>query len=249
LTHLETAVDRFYLQADAWGNPAVLQGDEAHHCVRVMRKKAGDRVILFDGGGREAEAVIRQATKSGVELEMVAERRVATLYPEIEIAVGVPKGKTFELILQKAVEMGVSRIHPLLSDQGNVRFHEEESRAKQLKWDRVVLEACKQCGQNFLPQVSVPRSVEGYLGQAREGEGRFVAALIPEARPFREVLAPRNDLRGVGLMIGPEGDFSKEQYGIILDAGFAPVDLGNLVLRTETAVFAMLAAVRYQFQV
>lgn len=240
-------MDRFYLNANAWGAVALLRGDEAHHCVRVMRKKVGDRVILFDGAGREGEAVIKRLSKTEVEVELKGERKTGPLRPEIEIAVGIPKGKNFDLILQKAVELGVSRLSPLISAQGNVRFDDEEGRAKQEKWKRVVLEACKQCGQNFVPQVTLPLSVEDYLDSGVGAESAFVAALHAEARPFREFLGRREVPPKVALMIGPEGDFSDEEYRLIFEAGFAPVSLGELVLRTETAVFAMLAAVRYQF--
>ncbi len=241
-------MDRFFLMPDQWGGKPALTGDEAHHCCRVMRKQVGDTIAIFDGWGRQGEARIMSLSKSEVGLEILSSKDSDALKPQIEIAVGVPKGKTFDLILQKAVEMGVSRIQPLMSEQGNVRFKESEGNAKREKWQRVVLEACKQCGQNYLPEVAVPLSLGNYLKELQPGFPKFVGALTPGAQGFRTLLEEVSDPGRVVLLIGPEGDFSAHEYEQISAADFAPVNLGELVLRTETAVFLMVAAVRYQFQ-
>ncbi|MFT6864456.1 MAG: 16S rRNA (uracil1498-N3)-methyltransferase [Akkermansiaceae bacterium] len=241
-------MDRFFLLPDQWGAEPTLTGDEAHHCCRVMRKQVGDELAIFDGRGREGGARITSVSKSEVGLEILASKDCHALKPQIEIAVGVPKGKTFDLILQKAVEMGVNRIQPLMSEQSNVRFKEGEGNGKLEKWQRVVLEACKQCGQNYLPEVAMPLGLERYLQELEPGFAGFVGALTPGSQSFRSLLAEVSDPGRVVLLIGPEGDFSAYEYEEIDAAGFAPVNLGELVLRTETAVFLMVAAVRFQFQ-
>lgn len=241
-------MDRFFLTPDQWAGRPALTGDEAHHCCRVMRKQAGNEIAIFDGKGREGQARITSVSKTEVELEILLSKDSEALKPQIEIAVGVPKGKTFDLILQKAVEMGVSRIQPLMSEQGNVRFRESEADGKREKWQRVVLEACKQCGQNHLPEVALPLSLESYLVSLPPESPRFVGALTPGSQSFRTWLAEIEDPGRVVLLIGPEGDFSGQEYEQIYAADFAPVNLGELVLRTETAVFLMVAAVRYQYQ-
>ncbi len=241
-------MDRFFISPDQWGDSLSLTGDEAHHCCRVMRKKLGDRIVVFDGWGREGEAEIESVSKSEVGLKVLSVKEAEALKPQIEIAVGIPKGKTFDLILQKAVEMGVSRIQPLMSEQGNVRFKEGEGEAKREKWQRAVLEACKQCGQSYLPEVAVPQDVETYLRGLEPGSPRFVGALTEGSRGFRGLLDEVGEPSRIVLMIGPEGDFSVSEYERISEAEFAPVSLGELVLRTETAVFWMVAAVRYHFQ-
>jgi 16S rRNA (uracil1498-N3)-methyltransferase len=245
-------MDRFFLSPESWDVPLVLKGDEAHHCVRVMRKKAGDEIVVFDGKGREGTARILEAAKTEVPLELLSNKESRKPKPEIEIAVGVPKGKSFELILQKAVEMGVSMVHPLMSAQGNVRFDEREAVSKQGKWERVVLEACKQCGQNHLPMVARPLELKKYLAdldqEQNRADTRFVGALLPGVKPFRESLKTVEGSGKIVLVIGPEGDFSPEEYERILASGFSGVGLGDLILRTETAVFWMVSAVRYQFQ-
>lgn len=240
-------MDRFFVNPGGWGETVTLLDEEAHHCGRVMRKRIGDEIVVFDGQGREATGTISRMSKAVVEVKVRSQTRAAKARPEIEIAVGIPKGKSFDLILQKAVELGVSRIQPLMSAQGNVRFREDEGTVKTKKWQRGVLEACKQCGQNHLPEVAVPLELDRYLDGLKAEGARFVGALLSEAKPFREWLTGERRPDRVVLLIGPEGDFSKEEYRRIRAADFAPVDLGDLVLRTETAVFAMIAAVRYQF--
>ncbi len=241
-------MDRFFLPSDQWDERPSLAGDEAHHCFRVMRKRVGDHLVVFDGEGREAKGRILTISKSEACLELSEVGESPSVNPQLEIAVGIPKGKSFDLILQKAVEMGVNRIQPLLSDQGNVRLKAGEGDSKREKWQRVVLEACKQCGQNHLPQVMPPKSLEDYLGGLEAGGTRIVAALTPETKPLRGLLEEVGKPERVLAMVGPEGDFSEKEYEKIFESGFAQVSLGELVLRTETAVLWMAAVVRYQFQ-
>lgn len=240
-------MDRFFLSPASWHGPLSLTGDEAHHCRRVMRKKEGDLVEIFDGAGRAAEALISGITSNSIALEIRKTKESPPQSPQIEVAVGVPKGKIFDLIIQKAVELGVARIQPLVTDQGNVRISDKDQSAKLDKWQRVALEACKQCGQNHLPEMLAAEELSSWLASKNDAT-KIVAALQPGTRAMRSVLEEHGKAPAVTLLVGPEGDFSTQEYVEISRAGFAPVTLGDLVLRTETAVFAMISAVRYQFQ-
>ena len=241
-------MDRFFLSSDQWDENPTLRGDEAHHCLRVMRKQVGDEITIFDGNGREASARVCGVSKNESRLELIDTSITPAVLPQLEVAVGIPKGKSFDLILQKAVEMGVNRIQPLLSDQGNVRFKTGEALAKREKWQRTLLEACKQCGQNHLPEVMVPALLDNYLENIEPGGTRIVGALTSETKTLKELLDRLEAPDRVVLMVGPEGDFSAGEYKRIFESSFAPVSLGELVLRTETAVIWMAAAVRFQFQ-
>ncbi len=241
-------MDRFFVSPDQWGKNPTLRGDESHHCFRVMRKQIGDNIIIFDGNGMEAEAKISAISRDESGLELIDTRTFPVVLPQLEVAVGIPKGKSFDLILQKAVEMGVNRIHPLVSDQGNVRFKAGEALSKRDKWQRTLLEACKQCGQNHLPEVMVPALLDNYLEKIEPGGTRIVGALTSKTKTLKDLLDGLEVPERVVLMVGPEGDFSAGEYERIFESGFAPVGLGELVLRTETAVIFMAAAVRYQFQ-
>ena len=241
-------MDRFFLSSDQWDENPTLRGDEAHHCLRVMRKQVGDEITIFDGNGREASARVCGVSKNESRLELIDTSITPAVLPQLEVAVGIPKGKSFDLILQKAVEMGVNRIQPLLSDQGNVRFKTGEALAKREKWQRALLEACKQCGQNHLPEVMIPALLDNYLENIEPGGTRIVGALTSETKTLKELLDRLEVPDRVVLMVGPEGDFSAGEYERIFESRFTPVGLGELVLRTETAVIWMAAAVRFQFQ-
>lgn len=241
-------MDRFFLSSDQWDENPALTGHEARHCLKVMRKQVGDEIAIFDGNGREASARVCGVSKDESRLEIIHTRITPTVLPQLEVAVGIPKGKSFDLILQKAVEMGVNRIQPLVSDQGNVRFKTGEALAKREKWQRTLLEACKQCGQNHLPEVMVPALLDNYLENIEPGGTRIVGALTSETKTLKELLDRLEAPDRVVLMVGPEGDFSAGEYKRIFESRFAPVSLGELVLRTETAVIWMAAAVRFQFQ-
>lgn len=235
-------MDRFHLPAVSWDSLS-LGGDEAHHCIRVMRKRPGDEIEIFDGEGRMARAIIEEAGKRNVSLRLAGVEIRQALSPVREVAVGIPKGKTMELIVQKAVELGASRIIPLVTEQGNVRLGGEEARRKQGKWQRLALEACKQCGQNFIPEVTVPGGLREWLAEDQWNDGdrlSLVAALEGERRGLREALALSRE-KDARMAIGPEGDFSPKEYHFLAERGFEPVSLGPLILRTETAVLKMLS--------
>lgn len=239
---------RFFLSPDAWGAKALLGGDEAKHAAQVLRLRAGDRITVFDGRGRSAGADILEVSKSELRLELGQEILAAKLEPEICLAQAVPKGKTMDLIVQKAVELGVSRIQPLITRNTVVQVDGEDAPRKSAKWQRVALEACKQCGQDFLPQVSPVSDFASWVA-ASDGDLKIIASLLPGARPLREVL--RDTVPGspgqVTLLVGPEGDFSAAEGEAALEAGFVPASLGSIVLRAETAAFFGISAIRYEF--
>ena len=210
-------MDRFFLSSDQWDENPTLRGDEAHHCLRVMRKQVGDEITIFDGNGREASARVCGVSKNESRLELIDTSITPAVLPQLEVAVGIPKGKSFDLILQKAVEMGVNRIQPLLSDQGNVRFKTGEALAKREKWQRALLEACKQCGQNHLPEVMIPALLDNYLENIEPGGTRIVGALTSETKTLKELLDRLEAPDRVVLMVGPEGDFSAGEYKRIFE--------------------------------
>jgi len=238
-------MNRFFVTPEQWVAGPCLADEEAHHCVRVMRHRDGDEVIIFDGQGRSSLARIRSADRKEVALEVLEDYETQSPKLEIELAVGIPKGKTMDLIVQKAVELGVSRIQPLMTDQGNVRFDEKEALKKAEKWQRLALEACKQCGQNILPKVKSPMSLGPWLTSRSPADREIVAALTDQSKPLKSVLSTGAKFQKITLLIGPEGDFSASEYGKILKTSFLPVSLGDLVLKVETAAFYLIGAVLY----
>ncbi len=245
------AKHRFYLPADHW-NPEHLElrGEEAHHCADVMRCRERERVIVFNGAGTEAEAEITAIAKDRISLEPL---RVAdTPRPTAAITLGqaVPKGKNMDLIVQKASELGVSRIVPLLSERTVVQLEDDDVEKKRQKWERVAIEACKQCGQNWIPEVSTPVKVEAYLRQVRD-RLRLIAAIGPEARSLKNILAAREaegeaPAKAVTILVGPEGDFTPAEISQALSCGFLPLSLGPIILRSETAAIYTLSILGHE---
>lgn len=238
------SLNRYFLPAAEWGaGGLMLQGDEAHHCVRVLREQVGDHLIVFDGVGSAVECRIVTASKSQVGLEVVGELQKQSRGLRLDLWQAVPKAGNMELIVQKAVELGVSSIQPLETTNTLVKVDEK----KRLKWQRIALEACKQCGQNWLPEVKPSCRLTDAL-EERSDEGiAIVAALDPRSRPMTDVLSQAPGQNVAALLVGPEGDLTEAEYDIAIEAGFQPVSLGNIVLRVETASLYCLSVLNYVF--
>lgn len=239
---------RCYLPGADWTSSAlVVEGEEAHHAKRVVRLKPGDKCEVFDGAGQAALAVVQDIQGSSMTLQI--EGLLPPLPPTaaITLALAIPKGANMDLIVQKAVELGVSRIVPLMTERTIVRLSGKEAENKTAKWHRTALEACKQCGVSKVPQVEVPQDFSSFLQRADMPDLRLICAIVPHAKPLRTVLekARENGRRHVVLLIGPEGDFSPTEYAAAEQGAYLPVSLGSIILRVETAVFMALSAARY----
>jgi RsmE family RNA methyltransferase len=177
------AKSRFYIPAERW-NPEhlVLDEEEAHHCLDVMRCREGDRVIVFDGAGSEAEAEIVATAKGSVTVKATLFGTTPRPTTSITLGQAVPKGKNMDLIIQKATELGASRLVPLLSERTVVQLDGEDLDKKRQKWQRVAIEACKQCGQNWVPEVAAPVKVEAFARSVKDRTG-VPFAQVPPRRP------------------------------------------------------------------
>jgi len=237
----------FYLPPPAW-EPGQLRltGDEARHCAQVTRHRAGDEVVVFDGAGRKAEARIDTLGKSEVLLTALKVWETPPPPRPVTLVQAVTKGETFEWILEKAVELGVQRIVPVLSDRSIVRLDARDAAKKHEKWQRLVLESCKQCGQAWLPELVSPCNLGAALELVGEGSSRLIASLHPLALPLRALSKAGFSDAGVAVAIGPEGDFSGAEHQKMMDAGWLPWTLGGLVLRSETAAVCALSILSYE---
>lgn len=235
---------RFHLPPDSWqGNPA-LTGDEARHLAQVLRMKPGDPVIVFDGHGRRAAAEILSVSRDRVPLKLGEILPSRAPLPAITLAQAIPKGKNMDLIVQKSVELGIAAIHPLVTRHTVVQPGDGKSE----KWRRNALEACKQCGQDTLPEIAEPLAFDRWIATQTDAPGlKLIASLAPGARPLRTVLRENPGTPAATLLVGPEGDFSAEETTAALAAGFLPISLGSIVLRVETATLFCLSALRYEF--
>lgn len=235
---------RFHLPPGDWQENPALTGDEARHLSQVLRMKPGDPVIVFDGHGRRAAAEILSVSRDRVPLKLGEILPSRPPQPAITLAQAIPKGKNMDLIVQKSVELGIAAIQPLVTRYTVVQPGDGKSE----KWRRNALEACKQCGQDTLPEIAEPLSFDRWIATQVDAPGlKLIASLAPGARPLRTVLRENPATTASTLLIGPEGDFSAEETTAALAAGFLPISLGSIVLRVETATLFCLSALRYEF--
>ena len=234
---------RFLLPPESWDH-ATLTGDEARHASQVLRLKPGKEIVVFDGKGRRAAAEITAISRERVSLSIGNTLDSPVPKPAITLLQAIPKGKNMELIVQKAVELGVSTIIPVMTH--NTVVQPGEGKAE--KWRRIALEACKQCGQDTLPQISDPKTFNNCLGDIEVCNSlKIIASLEKNSEPLKKILRVSQKISKVTLLIGPEGDFNITETKVALDAGFQPASLGDIVLRVETASLFCLSAIRYEF--
>jgi 16S rRNA (uracil1498-N3)-methyltransferase len=245
---------RFFLPpGETRGDELLLQGAEAHHALRVLRIEVGEQVTVLNGAGEALRCRVRETFRH--ELALVVEERRATppVSHPVTLLQGVPKGKGMDAIVQKATELGVSRIVPLLSTNAVVHLDAAEARVKVEKWRRTALEAIKQCGLVWLPEIEMPQSPRAFLERGESHDLSLMAALTDAGRHprfyFREYAAAhRAPPRSVAIWIGPEGDFSPAEVEAARAAGGKVISLGPWVLRSETAAIYALAVVQYELQ-
>ncbi len=250
------ATRRFYLAPAHWREERPeLNAKDAHHCTEVLRLGAGERVVIFDGKGNEATSELLEVNRKYASLRIG--HRTATLPPRcaITLAQAVPKARNMDLIIQKGVELGASAIVPILSERTVVRLEDaEEGIRKQERWQSIALEACKQSGQNWMPVISLPRTMKEFLSDLPKGLGldlMLIASLSPDARPLKEVLTSYHNRQrklptSVLMMVGPEGDFSPVETALAQSVGASAITLGPIILRTETAALYCLSVLGYE---
>lgn len=238
---------RFFLQPTEWNqNPPALDADESHHAVDVLRLGAGDRITVFDGVGTEATAQIVAVEGKRLQLRLVQTAKTPALPCAITLAQAVPKGKNMEFIIQKAVELGATRIAPLLSDRTVVSLDAQEAEKKRAKWHEIAVEACKQCGQNRIPEILLPRSPKAFFESGEKADLMLIASLQPDAKRIKDTLAEYKSPKSVTVFVGPEGDFTPAELSLAKSYGCQPITLGPIILRTETAALYCMSVLAHE---
>jgi 16S rRNA (uracil1498-N3)-methyltransferase len=232
-----------------------LSATESHHLVAVNRAQAGDTVTVFDGRGTEWICTLAGPDKRAARLQVRFAQKIKPLPYGITLGQALPKGGFMDAIVRKATELGVSRIVPLESERTQVHLDGERSDRKIEKWQTAALEAAKQCGNSWLPEIAPVQPAGAFIDRARGYDLKLIASLRPGAKSLPAVLAAFragrasevNPVSAVWL-IGPEGDFSQAEINQAIGAGFEPVTLGPLVLRCETAAVYAISVLSYELQ-
>lgn len=230
----------------------VLDSRESHHLVRVFRARAGETVDVLDGKGRIYHGKLSRADAKAAEISVHQLECFEPASLSVCLLQAMPKGKAMDLILRMATEIGVARVQPIFTEHGELQMKGERLQSKLDKWRITMIEACKQCGLPFLPELMEPIALQDWLQQTQSQaeELRIVASLEAGSRPLRERLEAAGPLRSAVLAVGPEGDFSEGEYTALSEANFQSVRLGRQVLRAETAAAYLLSVVdQYAFKV
>jgi len=232
---------RFFIEPRGIDGPrATLTGPEAHHLHHVLRLTAGDEIVLFDGTGAVYQARIEHMGKE-IRLAVTSRQIFAPREPALFIAQGLLKGKKMDFLVQKATELGVTGFLPFHSAHCAVPDLKD---AKTSRWEKIILEACKQCGRPIPLQVAPVSDFATLLGEA----GHYSCKLIfweKETGTHLAGLAPLAANPSVIALIGPEGGFAPEEIDKAVQAGFTPVSLGRQILRAETAALSVMAILQY----
>src|SRR5438045_6310726 len=243
---------RFYVAPENWDpQELALRGSEAHHARNVLRMQAGDTIVLFNGKGRELTAEITDVADHEIQVRKLHESETAPLRTRIVLGQAIPKGKNMDLIVQKAVEIGAAEIAPIISDRTVVQVDPESAAQKHAKWQQIAIEAAKQSGQNWLPQVHAPRRLGDFFSASATFDLRLIGSLQPDAQHLKEILADySNEHRhlpgSVLMLIGPEGDFTPAELALARRHGCHPITLGPIILRVETAAIYCLSVLSYE---
>ena len=245
---------RFYISPNNWNPGAVtLAGPEAHHARDVLRMRAGEKLVLFNGQGREITAEIVDLSGDEIRLRKLHEAETPPLQCRIVLGQAIPKGRNMELIVQKAVEIGAAEIAPIVSDRTIVHVDSESTTQKQTKWQQIAIEAAKQCGQNWLPRVQTPRKLAELFSVASEEsfDLRLIGSLQPDAQHLKKLLADysrehESRPRSVLMLIGPEGDFTPAELSLARRYGCQPITLVPIILRVETAAIYCLSILSHE---
>src|ERR1017187_7445110 len=240
---------RFYLPpVECNGATLLLTGREAYHALRVLRVRRGDGVTVLDGAGTEFLCDIQNSDPDKIQLVVAEKNSIPPLPYQITLLQALPKGKIFESIIQKATELGVHRILPLLSERVVAHFGDEDGVNKREKWQHVAIEAIKQCGGSWLPEIETPVTPAQFLARKEKFELPLIGSLQSDRRHPREYFRDFQSEhwrmpRSVCIWIGPEGDFTPAEVQAIQSDGVMPISLGRLVLRVETAAIYCLSIV------
>lgn len=246
-------LSRIYVDAPLESGACIrLSGGAASHATRVLRLRPGAALTVFNGRGGEYAGTIAAAEDGDLTVELGKHRAVERESPlQLTLAQGISRGERMDFVVQKATELGVKQLVPLLSERSVVRLDAQQTLRKLNHWHAVAVAACEQSGRNQLPEVLAPATLGSFLRESVRGTtsdpspAPLRLLLSPAAaRPLADVPRPAGALT---VLIGPEGGLADSEHEAALAAGFNAVRLGPRVLRTETAAIVALALLQRQF--
>jgi 16S rRNA (uracil1498-N3)-methyltransferase len=242
---------RFYISPDSISPDKniieIRDKQEIHHIRDVMRLKIGNKINAFDGMASEFSGVIREMTRDSVIISIEDRKPFKYTKPfDVVIYQAVPKKNKMNFIVEKAVELGVDAITPIITDRTIPAINNKACKRIE-RWRKIAIASSKQCGRVRLPLISDVMDFKAALAQAGEKDLRLLAALDKEARPLKSILRDGKP-RHIAVFIGPEGDFSPGEISMAKEMGFIICSLGPLVMKSDTAAMYLLSCLWYELQ-
>ena len=237
---------RFYITDKINARGSVdITGPEARHIKDVLRLRAGDPLLLFDGSGMEFRGEITTIDKGLVSVNILEEKEGDTESPiEIVLGQGIPKSDKMDLIVQKSTELGVSRIVPIYTERVVPKSF---SPNKLERWQRIAVEACKQSRRVKVPEISEPLTFEQFIKNAEPSSLRLIPWEGEKGISLKKAFPVSLESNKVSFIVGPEGGLTETEIGTAKKGGFVPVSLGKRILRTETVSLSLISIVQYLY--
>jgi len=242
---MKSGMHRFYVTNDLiWDDCLSITGSDVNHIKNVLRLKKGDEIVICNGRGKDYYCIIREI----LDYQVIAwvrhvQEADTELKSRIVLFQGLPKKDKFELIIQKAVELGAAEIVPVITSRVIVKLEDKNKEEKKLqRWQSIAMEAAKQSGRGIIPSVKPVHSFFDAIKALSDME----LALIPyekasDMNKTRAILSRLSEFSTIGVFIGPEGGFSDDEILLAMEYNVTPITLGRRILRTETAGLAILS--------
>lgn len=243
-------MNRFFVSESGIGKEYVRLGPEqAHQICRVLRLTTEDRIVVLDNRGSEYEVVLREVGPQAVEGQIIAQR-TAPGEPDVSVCLyqSLLARDKFEWVLQKCTELGVSRFIPVVTQRSLVQKAGPLKPDRQRRWTRILTEAAEQCHRGRIPELQAPVRFDRCLNQVKSMDLCLIASTDVSGSDLRQVMAlgTQDEIRSVGIFIGPEGGFHPEELAAAMTAGVKAIGLGKRILRTETAAVVVSALVLHE---
>jgi len=244
-------MQRFFVTPDQVGEDKIrIQGSDVNHMKNVLRMRPGEEVMVSDGNNRQYRCRVEDYPEGEAVLAILEAGLVDTELPSrIYLFQGLPKQEKMELIVQKAVELGVCQVIPVQTRRCVVKLDAKKAAKKVQRWQQIAESAAKQAGRGYIPAVSEVMTFQEALAFSETLDIRLIPYELADGMEgTRKILDGIRPGQSVGIFIGPEGGFEKEEVGRAVEAGAMPITLGKRILRTETAGIAVISILMYRLE-
>ncbi|MCX5749450.1 MAG: 16S rRNA (uracil(1498)-N(3))-methyltransferase [Candidatus Saganbacteria bacterium] len=234
-------MNRFFVPRDnVLGDLIIISGSDVNHIKNVLRKDRGHRIICFDSSGNEYLAEIKDISKEKISLAVISKKKNSA-EPKTKITLGqsLPKLSKMDLVIQKATELGVFEIIPVISERSVPKSGKPE------RWNKIAKESSQQSGRTHIPGVIMPVGLPDFFKKTKDAGLKLIPFEGEDYTTIKHVLNKNAGISNIALLIGPEGGFSNSEIELAKRSGFTSVSLGKTILRTETAALAAISMILY----